>query len=130
MMSATIDSPDLHSAREPLPCAAAVVRIPFYFESQHQWLFAWLHRCEAAPYSDHGVIVCPPIGYEQVHAHRGLRHLADALARAGLPCVRFDYHGTGDSGGSDEDPDRVATWLANIKDAQAWLTRQLGCNRI
>src|SRR5207248_357876 len=62
--------------------------------------------------------------------HRSLRHLADALAAVGWPCVRFDWHGTGDSGGSDEDPDRVATWLANIRDAQAWLTRQLGCKRI
>src|SRR6185312_15975263 len=67
---------------------------------------------------------------EQVHAHRSLRHLADKLAAARFSVVRFDFHGTGDSSGSDEDGDRVATWLANISDVQYWLRQQLGCRRI
>ena len=100
------------------------MRTPFYFESQGDRLFAWLHRLESASRRDHGVILCPPIGHEQIHAHRSLRHLADAVAAAGFPVVRFDYHGTGDSGGSAEEADGVATWLANIRDASDWLEQQ------
>jgi pimeloyl-ACP methyl ester carboxylesterase len=44
--------------------------------------------------------------------------------------LRCDYHGTGDSAGTDEDPDRYATWLANLRDAQAWMREQLGCRHI
>jgi alpha-beta hydrolase superfamily lysophospholipase len=89
-----------------------------------------LHRPDSAPAADHGVLICPPIGHEQVHAHRSLRHLADALAEAGFSVVRFDYYGTGDSGGTDEDPDLVAVWLANIRDARQWLVHHAGCRRV
>jgi pimeloyl-ACP methyl ester carboxylesterase len=121
---ATLEAP---TANAPPP--HAVRRTAFYLKSQRQWLFAWLHRREQAC-SDHGVIVCPPLGHEQIHAHRSLRHLADAAARAGFPVLRLDYHGTGDSAGTDEDPDRYATWLANLRDARAWMREQLGCQHI
>ncbi len=109
---------------------ATVRRTPLYFDSQGQGLFAWLHHPEPRSALRHGVVLCPPLGYEQIHAHRSLRHLADGLARAGFSVLRFDYHGTGDSAGSEEDPDRLATWLANVRDAQAWLRQELGCTRI
>jgi alpha-beta hydrolase superfamily lysophospholipase len=106
-----------------------VTRTPFYLESRQQWLFAWLHRREHAC-SDHGVILCPPLGHEQIHAHRSLRHLADEAAQAGFAVLRLDYHGSGDSAGTEEEPDRHATWLANLRDAQAWMREQLGCRRL
>lgn len=118
------------SAGEPLALPGGVRRTPFYFASQRHGLFGWLHSPERASHFDHGVVICPPLGHEQVHAHRGLRHLADAVAAAGLPVVRFDYHGTGDSSGSGEEPERVAVWLANIRDACCWLKDHLGCTRI
>jgi dienelactone hydrolase len=31
--------------------------------------------------------------------------------------LRFDYHGTGNSAGDDSDPDRVAAWIANVREA-------------
>jgi alpha-beta hydrolase superfamily lysophospholipase len=89
-----------------------------------------LHCREQAPQADHGVVLCPPIGYEQIHAHRSLRHLADALAEGGFPVLRFDYHGTGDSAGSGDDAECVATWLMNVRDARSWLKERLGCRRI
>jgi pimeloyl-ACP methyl ester carboxylesterase len=103
-------------------------RRALYLTSQGAPLFAWLHGEPGA--AGHGVLICPPLGYEQVHAHRALRHLADALARAGMRVCRLDYHGVGDSPGHDEDPDRVATWQANIRDALTWLERDLGCRRL
>ena len=114
----------------PAPPSGGVVRTPFYFESQGDRLFGWLHRLESASRRDRGVIICPPIGHEQVYSHRSLRHLADAVAAAGFPVVRFDYHGTGDSAGSGEEPEGVATWLANIRDAHDWLRRRIGCEHI
>lgn len=118
------------STGESSPPDCGVRRAAFYFASRGQWLFAWLHLPERGPALDHGVVVCPPLGHEQIHAHRSLRHLADALARSGFPVMRFDYHGTGDSAGSDEDADRVATWRANICDAGSWLREHQGCRRI
>src|SRR3954447_11756882 len=129
-MSNSLTLPVLPSTGDLTPRAGGVRRTAFYFESQGQWLFAWLHRRERGAHPDHGVLICPPLGHEQVHAHRRLRHLADALAEAGFPVVRFDYHGTGDSAGSDEDPERFPTWLANTRDALGWMTHRLGCQRL
>jgi pimeloyl-ACP methyl ester carboxylesterase len=109
---------------------AAVRRTAFYLPSQGDGLFAWLHDPGDGPRLDHGVVICPPVGYEQIHSHRSMRHLADALARAGFVALRFDYHSTGDSPGTDDDPDRLATWRANVADALAWLRQQLGCRHV
>ena len=108
----------------------SVRRTPFYFESQGQPLFAWLHHRVELTGFDHGVLICPPIGYEQLHSHRSLRHLADRLAQQAVPVLRFDWHGTGDSAGTDEDPARLTTWLANIREAVRWMREQLGCRQI
>ncbi len=74
--------------------------------------FGWLYR--GGPTA---LVIVPPFGYEAVCAHRALRHLAEAAAHAGLTAVRFDLDGTGDSEGSDVDPDRLGAWLASIDDA-------------
>src|SRR3954469_8878782 len=99
-----------------------------YLHSRGEALFAWLHA--GRPGCGHAVVLCPPVGHEQVHAHRAWRHVAEAVARAGLPVLRFDYSGTGDSAGTDEDPDRVATWRQNVRDAVAWVRRQLGFEHV
>ncbi len=63
------------------------------------------------------VVLCNPLGYEAMSAHRTLRHLAERLADAGFPALRFDYQGTGDSAGHSGDPDRIATWIGDIRSA-------------
>ena len=103
-------------------------RRPFYLQSDNQPLFCWLHDTEAR--TGHGVLICPPIGHEQVHSHRALRHLADALAEAGFPTLRLDYHGTGDSAGDLQEPKRHAVWLANLRSAVTWLQSELACKQI
>ena len=59
-----------------------VERTALYLKSDGKSLFAWLHRPHGLA-SNHGVLICPPMGHEQVHAHRALRHLANALAAQG-----------------------------------------------
>jgi pimeloyl-ACP methyl ester carboxylesterase len=51
------------------------------------------------------LVVCNPLGAEYDYAHRSLRKLALRLARRGIHVVRFDYYGTGDSYGEDEEAD-------------------------
>lgn len=112
----------------PSPRATKTRRQGFYLQSRGESLFAWLHQ-PASP-TTHGVVICPPIVYKQVHAHRSLRHLAEALANAGHAVCRLDYHGVGDSAGVDEDPDRLATWEQNIRDAISWMREVQGCRTI
>jgi len=60
------------------------------------------------------VVICSPIGFEYIRAHQTIRRLAENLSAAGFTVLRFDYHGCGDSIGSDRDDDRVAKWLESI----------------
>jgi alpha-beta hydrolase superfamily lysophospholipase/SAM-dependent methyltransferase len=60
------------------------------------------------------VVLCNPLGYEAMCVHGTYRHLAQRLATAGFHALRFDYHGTGDSSGDDDEPDRVRAWLESI----------------
>jgi alpha/beta superfamily hydrolase len=82
---------------------------PLYFGSEVRARSGWLHR-GVGP-SSSGVVICNPFGFEVICAHRTLRHLADSLAGAGLPTLRFDYDGTGDSAGDDRDPKRLEAWI-------------------
>lgn len=120
-------TPLLAVARAP---SAKVTRSAFYLTSRSEPLSAWLHTAGDRAALDHGVVICPSIGFEQLHANRSLRHLADAIAAQGVPALRFDWHGTADSAGSDADPSRRATWHANVRDAIAWLRNTLGCRKI
>ena len=68
-----------------------------------------------------GAVLCPPMGEEGRAAHRTFRRLAAELAAEGIVALRFDYDGTGDSAGLQDDPDRVPRWLASIEAARQYL---------
>ncbi len=108
----------------------AVRRHAFYLSADEGPLFAWLHAHVSEPSYDHGVVLCAPLGYEQIYSHRTMRHLADALAERRIPVLRFDWHGTGDSSGDDEEPERLAAWTADVGVAINWMQRELGCQRV
>jgi alpha-beta hydrolase superfamily lysophospholipase len=127
-MTPASDDPPSH-APDDAARVDQIERTPFYLESGGQSLFTWLHSL-AGTVAAHGVLICPPVGHEQVHSHRTLRHLADHLAAQGFAVLRLDYHGTADSDGSEADPRRLATALANIHDAVAWLRHTAGCQHI
>jgi alpha-beta hydrolase superfamily lysophospholipase len=91
-----------------------------WFGPEERPLFGWVSLpadCRARG----GVVLCPPMGEESRSAHRTFRRLAEALAERGLVALRFDYDGTGDSAGMQDDPERVAAWLASIEAARGYL---------
>lgn len=108
----------------------AVKRTPLYFGPASRPLFGWYHEPDGKARSSLALVVCPPLGHEYVNAHRSLRHLADRCAAGGVPTLRFDYDGTGDSAGADEDPDRLAAWLSSIRAAMAQVRRLSGCQEM
>ena len=95
---------------------------PIYFND----CFGWLHMATGR----RGVVLCNPHGYEEQSVHRIWRGLACRLAAAGLPTLRFDYPGTGDSAGSDADPARVAVWLDSVRAAIRCLREQTGVEEV
>lgn len=92
----------------------------FFFGPGERALFGW-YDAPAGAGRRGGVLLCNPIGDDSVRAHRPMRHLAERLTRAGFAVLRFDFHGTGDSPGDERGPDRVATWLEDVRLALAEL---------
>lgn len=77
----------------------------FYFGTSREPLFGVYHSAESTEKSDgapRGVVLCQPLGHEYIRAHRAFRNLAVTLSRQGFHVLRFDYYGTGDSGGDSE----------------------------
>ncbi|HEY1956363.1 MAG TPA: alpha/beta fold hydrolase, partial [Polyangiaceae bacterium] len=93
---------------------------PFWFGPPGRRAFGWYHAPQGVARVT-GIALCPSLGHEMLCAHRAYRHLAERLAERGFGVVRFDYHGTGDSPGGDDDEARVASWLGTIDDALAVL---------
>jgi pimeloyl-ACP methyl ester carboxylesterase len=76
------------------------------------------------------VVLCYPVGDDLIRAHRTLRHLAEELAAVGLPVLRFDFDGTGDSAGDERDPGRVAAWREDIRLAVNEIKLRAGVDRV
>jgi len=109
---------------------SSIKRIPFYFGSKNKPLLAWLHIADSKQHSNTGVVICPPLAVEYMNSYRSLRYTADYFALAGIPTLRFDYHGTGDSSGIEEDDNRLEEWLSSIHYAMDELSKITGCTKV
>jgi alpha-beta hydrolase superfamily lysophospholipase len=90
---------------------------------------AWWHGT-AGP-ARVAVLMCPTWGDEELGAHRPLRELALALARAGVAVLRLDLPGEGDSFELlDPDADRPSAWMQTLGLALAELRARSGAPRL
>jgi pimeloyl-ACP methyl ester carboxylesterase len=78
---------------------------------------------------DCGIVLCYPLLGEYVRSHRCYRQLANRLAQAGFPVLRFDYLGSGDSAGELEDGG-VSQWLEDISRAATAMKRRTGVTKV
>lgn len=97
---------------------------PFYFGSADAPLFGVVDHADGD--GGRGVVVCAPIGYENVIYYRQLWVLARRLAAAGRPTIRFDWPGTGDSYGDDDSDDLIARSIEAVGNAAVVLAERTG----
>jgi pimeloyl-ACP methyl ester carboxylesterase len=88
--------------------------------------FGWLHM--AGTGAEVAVMICPGLTRDRLDAHRGLRLLADALARDGYPALRIDYPGTGDAADTPDEP--WSAWQDGLRAALDWLRDATGARRL
>lgn len=86
--------------------------------------FGWLHPAPGTC----GVVICNPFGHEAMWLHRSLRQLAQRLAEQGLPSLRFDYAGCGDSAAGEADA--ISGGTADIAAAAQHLRELAGVTRV
>ena len=66
------------------------------------------------------LVICPPLLHEQFLGYRMLSLMCRRLATQGWATLRFDYFGSGDSGGADSDFSLVGA-SADTRTAIAWM---------
>ncbi len=88
--------------------------MPVWFGPTERPLFGMVHVPEGNA-ARAGVVLCSPLGREDLHVHSTYRALAERLAASGIAVLRFDYDGTGDSAGFQDDPARVAAWSTSTR---------------
>lgn len=110
--------------------SACPVSEPFYFPSGERKLFGWLHARSGGPPASIGLVICKPFGFEAMSGHLSIRAFADSAADLGIPTLRFDYGGAGDSEDLPPAADQWDAWLQDILAAIDELRRRAGVHRI
>jgi pimeloyl-ACP methyl ester carboxylesterase len=106
--------------------AGGVAMAPVSFGGRSGWLHQPAKLFEGAA----GVVLVSPLGRDARCAHRPMRLLADRLARAGYPTLRFDHLGQGDSLDLAEQDDALTEWLGGVRAAAAFLKAAVGISHV
>ena len=91
--------------------------------------FGWFHSAETGCGHDTVALLCPGVSQDASTGYRSYRLLADRLAAAGYPALRFDYLGTGDSCDTDAS-EHWAIWQNSIHAAVDWLRASTNAHRV
>ena len=102
---------------------------PFFLGNSKRRLFGVYHPPRLSRGAERAVVLCPPFGHEYIYSHRSMARLATTLAAAGFHVLRFDYFGTGDSGGEARDV-TLAGCRADIDMAIEELLDMSGADRV
>ncbi len=102
---------------------------PLMFGPASRQLFGLFHPAQAVHAKNIAVLICLPFGQEALRAHRFFKVLADRLARSGIPTLRFDFYGAGDSAG-DEAEGEMDGWRRDLCMAHEELRRLVAGKRI
>lgn len=104
--------------------------VPIYLRNGPEPIFALLN----APPEDSAiatpVLIIPPFGWDDICSYRSRRDWAVQLAANGHATLRIDLPGTGDSGGSIHDPNRLAAWTGAVIMAAERLRDITGSDRL
>jgi len=77
-----------------------------------------------------GVLIVPSFGWEDVCSYRPLRFVAQTFAAEGIPAMRFDLPGTGDSSGDARDSGLFDAWVRSVGDAAEELRAATGVEQV
>lgn len=102
---------------------------PFWIGDGPRSLYAALHACDGRPRAATGIVCVPPLLHEQPRSRRFVTEAASALAALGLPCLRFDFRGTGDSSGHGDELD-FAAMHGDLSRAVSVLKSRAGVERV
>ncbi|HEV7529993.1 MAG TPA: alpha/beta hydrolase [Solirubrobacteraceae bacterium] len=110
--------------------SAAAQGEALYLSDGRDPIFGIFHEPEQASPASTAVLISPPFGWDDTCSYRSRRDWAQHLAADGFACLRMDLPGTGDSGGSPHDPQRLATWIDAVGSATAELRAMTSCTRV
>ena len=121
-------APDVTQRERP---RNATDRIEIFHFGPQRSLYGALHwpAFEGFEHAHEAVLVCAPVGHEHVRSHFILNRLGRQLAAQGVPVLRFDYFGCGDSLGESVEAG-CERWQRDIVDATHELQQRTGAERI
>jgi pimeloyl-ACP methyl ester carboxylesterase len=102
---------------------------PLYLGTKERRLFAVYEPAAVKDRRTRAAVLCYPWGAEYAYAHRTMRQLAVKLSASGFHTLRFDYFGTGDSGGEDSEA-TPASAEADVESAIEGLQDIVGAARV
>ncbi|WP_306252750.1 serine aminopeptidase domain-containing protein [Parvularcula sp. IMCC14364] len=102
---------------------------PLHFGPSAAPLYGVYHPAKQPSGRAPAILLCSPFGVEAIRAFRIYRILAEKLAAAGSPVLRFDYTGTGNAAG-DDTAFSVTSAVEDILIAHQELTDMSGATRV
>lgn len=100
---------------------------PTWLGTRSRRLYAALHPAAGTPLA--GVLLVPPLLDDLPRSRRFITEVASELAQFGLPSMRFDFFGTGDSGGNGDEVD-FASMQVDLDLAIAAMRALTGTRRV
>jgi pimeloyl-ACP methyl ester carboxylesterase len=102
---------------------------PLFLGTMQRRIFGIHEPPAAARGPARAAVLCYPWDGEYTYAHRSMRQLAARLSMCGFHTLRFDYFGTGDSGGDPSEAD-LTGWQSDLDAAVEAVADIAGATRV